>query len=75
LAVRRTLFAQDEAKQAKAGEGTLMVSGKNYPLKHALAYETTSNEEEVIAVVLSGQPVSSEKLKEAREAEKGWSGP
>ncbi len=70
-----TLFAQDEAKQAKAGEGTLMVSGKNYPLKHALAYETTSNEEEVIAVVLSGQPVSSEKLKEAREAEKDGQDP
>src|SRR6266481_7199259 len=70
-----TLFAQDEAKQAKAGEGTLMVSGKNYPLKHARAYETTSNEEEVIAVVLSGQPVSSEKLKEAREAEKDGQDP
>src|SRR6266478_2774534 len=69
------LFTQDEAKQAKAGEGTLMVSGKNYPLKHALAYETTSNEEEVIAVVLSGQPVSSEKLKEAREAEKDGQDP
>ena len=65
-----TLFAQEGAKPAKAGEGTLMVEGKNYPLTHALAYETTINEEEVIAVVLSGQAVSSEKLKEAKEGEK-----
>ena len=47
-----------------------MVSGKNYPLTHALAYETKVNDEDVIAVVLSGQAISSEKLKEAREAEK-----
>jgi hypothetical protein len=64
------LFAQEGAKPGKAGEGTLMVDGKNYPLAHALAYETTVNEEEVIAVVLSGQAISSEKLKEAREKEK-----
>jgi hypothetical protein len=66
-----TLFAQEGAKPAKAGEGTLMVEGKNYPVTHALAYETTINEEEVIAVVLSGQAISREKLKEAKEAEKG----
>src|SRR5437773_912165 len=65
-----TLFAQLEAKPAKAAEGTLMVDGKNYPLTHALAYETSSNEEELIAVVLSGQAISSEQLKEAREREK-----
>ena len=66
-----TLFAQGGAKPAaKAAEGTLMVNGKNYPLAHGLAYETTINEEEEIAVVLSGQAISSEKLKEAREKEK-----
>jgi hypothetical protein len=70
VASATTLFAQKEAKPAKAGEGTLMVDGKNYPLTHALAYETTVSEEEVIAVVLSGQAISSEKLKEAREKEK-----
>jgi hypothetical protein len=64
-----TLFAQEGAKPAK-GEGTLMLQDKNYPLTHALAYETIINEEEVIAVVLSGQAISSEKLKEARDAEK-----
>src|SRR5438552_3413032 len=65
-----TLFAQEETKPAKAAEETLMLQGKNYPLTHALAYETTVSEEEVIAVVLSGQAISSEKLKEARDAEK-----
>ena len=64
------LFAQEGAKPANVGEGTLMVSGKNYPLTHALAYETTINDEELIAVVLSGQPISSEELKKAKEGEK-----
>ena len=64
-----TLFAQ-EPGAAKAGEGTLMVQDKNYPLKHALAYETTMDEAERIVVVLSGQVISAEKLKEARAEEK-----
>ena len=58
------LFAQEGAA---AAAGTLTLEKKNYPLTHALAYETTINDEEVIAVVLSGQAVSSEKLKEARK--------
>src|SRR5438093_9326478 len=64
-----TLLAQEGAKPAK-GEGMLMLQDKNYPLTHAVAYETTVNGEEVIAVVLSGQAISSEKLKEAIEKEK-----
>ena len=68
-----TLFAQKPAEPPKAGEGTLMVQDKNYPLKQALAYETTIDDEEVIAVVVSGQAVSSEKLKEAKEEGEGWS--
>ncbi len=63
-----TLFAQQET--TKANEGTLMLEKKNYPLKHALAYETTLDNEPAVAVVLSGQAVSNEKLKEAKEAEK-----
>jgi hypothetical protein len=63
-----TLFAQEKA--TKAGEGTLMVQDKNYSLKHALAYETTMDEAERIVVVLSGQAISAEKLKEARAEEK-----
>jgi hypothetical protein len=62
-----TLFAQGGAKP---GEGTLMVQDKNYPLTHALAYETTMDEAERIVVVLSGQAISAEKLKEARKEEK-----
>jgi hypothetical protein len=64
-----TLFAQ-EPGTAKAGEGTLMVQDKNYPLTHALAYETTIKGDEVIAVVLSDQAISSEQLKKAKEWEK-----
>ena len=63
-----TLFAQEAT--IKAGEGTLMLDKKNYPLKHAIAYETTIDDEQAIAVVLSGQAVSSEQLKKTREAEK-----
>src|SRR6266581_237370 len=70
IAGAATLFAQEGAKPAKAAEGTLMLQGKNYPLTHALAYETTINEEEVIAVVLSGQAIPGEKLKAAIEKEK-----
>ena len=64
-----TLLAQEDT--TKATEGTLMLEKKSYPLKHALAYETTTDDEPAIAVVLSGQAVSSQKLKEAQEAEKG----
>jgi hypothetical protein len=63
-----TLSAQQGT--TKAGEGTLMLEKKSYPLKHALAYETTIDNEPAVAVVLSGQAVSNEKLKEAKEAEK-----
>jgi hypothetical protein len=61
------LFAQGTAKD---GGGTLMVQDKNYPLTHALAYETTMDEAERIVVVLSGQAISAEKVKEARAEEK-----
>jgi hypothetical protein len=65
-----TLVAQTAPVATKAGEGTLMVQGKNYPLTHALAYETAIDDVEVIMVVLSGQAVSSEMLEEVREGEK-----
>jgi hypothetical protein len=62
-----TLLAQ---AGAKAGEGTLMLEDKNHTLSHALAYETTVNGEEAIAVVLSGQTVSGEDLKKSKDEEK-----
>jgi hypothetical protein len=62
------LFAQQGT--TKAGEGTLMLEKKKYALKHVLAYETTIDNEQMVAVILSGQAVAGEKLKEARESEK-----
>jgi hypothetical protein len=69
-----TLLAQQGTTKA-AGEGTLMLDKKNYPLKHAIAYETIIDNEPAIAVVLSGQAVAGENLKEARETEKGGNDP
>lgn len=65
-----TLFSQEETKPAHVGEGTLMLKSKNYPLKNAVAYETSVDGEEGIAVVLSGPAISSEKLNQARKSEK-----
>lgn len=65
-----TLLAQAGGKLANVGEGTLMVKGKNYPLKNAAAYETTVDGEQGIAVLLSGPTISNEKVNEARISEK-----
>jgi hypothetical protein len=67
------LWAQ-EAK-IKSADGTVTLSKKTYPLAHAVAYESATGGEEEVAVVLTAQPVSAEKLKQARAAEKeGGSG-
>src|SRR5947207_6010176 len=68
-----TLLAQEGT--TKPGEGTLMLKGKNYPLKNAVAYETTIDGEEGVAVVLSGPRISSEKLNAARKSEKAGETP
>lgn len=65
------VFAQEAPKPPKAGDGTLMLQDKKYSLNHALAYETTANGEDVIAVVLSGQAISSEELKKSMDLEQG----
>src|SRR5215469_7979684 len=70
IAGSATIFAQGGAKPANVGEGTVMVKGKNYPLKNAAAYETTVDGEDGVAVVLSGPTISSEKINEARKSEK-----
>lgn len=62
-----TLLAQTGAK---AGEGTLMLEDKNHTVSHALAYETTVNGEDAIAVVLSGQAISGDDLKKSKDEEK-----
>jgi hypothetical protein len=63
-----TLFA--EGQTTKAAEGTLILSKRSYQLAQAVAYVSTTSGEEEVAVVLSAQPVSSEKLKKALAAEK-----
>ena len=70
-----TLFAQGGGKPANVGEGTLTVKEKNYPLKNAVAYETTVDGEEGIAVVLSGPAISNEKINAARKSEKAGDSP
>ena len=68
-----SLLAQ--ATAAQMGEGTLTLATKKYSLKHAVAYETTIDNEPAISVVLSAQAVASEKLTEAREAERDGGDP
>lgn len=63
-----TLFAQ--AGTTKPAEGTLTLSKRSYQLAHVVAYVSTTSGEEEVAVVLSAQPVSSEKLKKALATEK-----
>jgi len=63
-----TVFAQEGT--TKAAEGTLMLSNKTYQLAYAVAYESTMDDENAVVTVLSGQPVSSKTLQEARAAEK-----
>ena len=58
------LPAQDASTKA---DGTLILDKKTYPLKHAVAFETTIDNEDAVAVVLSGKAVPGEKIKEARE--------
>ncbi len=67
-----TIFAQEGT--TKVAEGTLMLRNKTYQLAHAVAYESTIDEEDGVVAVLSGHPVASEMLKEARAAEKDGGG-
>ena len=64
------LAAAAPSPAATAGEAHMMMQGKNYPLSHALAYETTVDGEERIVVVFSVRPIAGAKLKEVTEAEK-----
>jgi hypothetical protein len=70
IAGSATLFAQKATTPANVSEGTVMVKGKSYLLKNAVAYETTIDGEEGIAVVLSGPTISNEKIDAARKSEK-----
>src|SRR4051794_38433242 len=70
IAGSATLFGQSATAPASVSEGTVMVKGKSYLLKNAVAYETTIDGEEGIAVVMSGPTISSEKIDVARKSEK-----
>ena len=59
-----TVLAEDKA------EGTLTLNKKTYPLKYAVAFETTIDNEDGVAIVLSGKAVPGDKIKEARENDK-----
>ncbi|HEV2805706.1 MAG TPA: hypothetical protein VGW57_12335 [Chthoniobacterales bacterium] len=61
------VLAQDAASK---GEGTLTINKKSYTFTRAMAFETTIDNEDAIAVVLSRQAIPNEKVKEAREKDK-----
>jgi hypothetical protein len=63
-----TILAQQIT--TKAGEGTLTLDKKSYQLAHALAYESTIDDEDAVVAVLSGQPIPGETVKAARASEK-----
>jgi hypothetical protein len=58
------------AEPGKTGEGTLTIEKKSYTFTHAVAFESTIDNEDAISVVLSGKAVPGEKIKEARENDK-----
>ena len=62
------LFAQEG--KTRPAQGPMTLSKKTYQLAHAVAYESTTAGEEEVVVVLTAQPVSGQKLKKARAAEK-----
>ncbi len=66
VALDAALFAQ----QTKPAEGSMTLSKKTYQLAHAVAYESATAGEEDVAVVLTAQPISGEKLKKVRAVEK-----
>src|SRR5215467_4262802 len=72
IAIDLAVVCAEEGK-TKAAEGTLTLDKKSYQLRHALVYESTVGDEDAVVAVLSGQPVPSETLKEARAAEKDGS--
>jgi hypothetical protein len=59
-----------QASPSKPAEGTLTLDKKTYTFTEGVAFETTIDNEDAIAVVLSRQAVSNEKLKEARQNDK-----
>jgi hypothetical protein len=63
-----TLFGQEGT--TKPAEGTLSLGKKTFHLKNGVAYQSSADGEEEVAVVLSANRISSDKLKKAMAAEK-----
>lgn len=61
---KASLFAQ------KPAAGTLTVDRKNFSFNYGAAYETKNEDSEATIVVLSGQKIADDKLKDAIEAAK-----
>ncbi len=52
-------------------QGSLQIGGKTYALKHAVAYETTLDDEPRLSVLLSDRKISVDKIKAALREEEG----
>ncbi len=63
-----TTAVAQEPKTATA-EATLMLSDRTSTLRHAVAYEATIDNDDVIVVVFSGSAITADKLVEARKTE------
>ena len=70
-----TAVVAQEPTNGSSAEGSLTLQNKNFTLKHTVAYETTTYDTDVIAVVLSGQSISGETVKKALEEEKAGNFP
>ena len=65
-----TIGAATLLADEKSAEGSMTLSKKTWQLSQGVAYESAVGGEDRIVVVLSNQPVTAQKLKEARAAEK-----
>src|SRR5215471_11719191 len=64
------MMAASVYAQEKPAEGSMTLSKKNWQLSQGVAYETSAYGDDRIIVVLSNQPITAQKLKEARDKEK-----
>src|SRR3954463_3381964 len=53
------------ADDARPVDGTLSISGRQYKLQYAVAYETTIFDKSAIAIVASGSPITTDAVKKA----------
>ena len=51
------------AEESKPVEGVMLVGGKTYQLKYAVAYETKENDETLTSVLVSDRKIPSAEIK------------